>query len=211
MSAPHLLGIPNGRFAENCWVVADPVTARAAVIDPGEEASTTGILQFVDPVFTTTPRDRCAEVGSTAVFQGVAESSASFFYLWYEGATMLSNNAKFSGTSTDTLTVHNIALSDNGRQFRLRAIVGDPFCSTYSDPATLTAMAVGTCPPCQFDPGDLDGDGDFDLADMQQFSVCFGADITVDTECACANVNEGNNVVDLADWTAMELLIDGPN
>lgn len=38
MSAPHLLGIPNGRFAENCWVVADPVTARAAVIDPGEEA-----------------------------------------------------------------------------------------------------------------------------------------------------------------------------
>ncbi len=38
MSAPHVLGIPNGRFAENCWVVAEPAAGRAAVIDPGEEA-----------------------------------------------------------------------------------------------------------------------------------------------------------------------------
>lgn len=38
MSAPEVLGIPNGSFAENCWLVWDAVTREAVVVDPGEEA-----------------------------------------------------------------------------------------------------------------------------------------------------------------------------
>lgn len=35
--APDVVGIPNGTFAENTWIVADPASRRAVVIDPGEE------------------------------------------------------------------------------------------------------------------------------------------------------------------------------
>lgn len=38
MSEPIVVGIPNGQFAENCWLVADPGAGEAAVIDPGEES-----------------------------------------------------------------------------------------------------------------------------------------------------------------------------
>ena len=38
MSEPAVVGIPNGRFAQNCWLVADPGSGEAAVVDPGEEA-----------------------------------------------------------------------------------------------------------------------------------------------------------------------------
>jgi glyoxylase-like metal-dependent hydrolase (beta-lactamase superfamily II) len=34
-----VVGIPNGQFAQNCWLVADPVAGEAAVIDPGEESA----------------------------------------------------------------------------------------------------------------------------------------------------------------------------
>lgn len=38
MSDPVVVGIPNGSFAENCWLVADATQGVAAVVDPGEEA-----------------------------------------------------------------------------------------------------------------------------------------------------------------------------
>ncbi|MES2306184.1 MAG: MBL fold metallo-hydrolase [Gemmatimonadota bacterium] len=38
MSGPEVLGIPNGSFAQNCWLVWDAATREAVVVDPGEEA-----------------------------------------------------------------------------------------------------------------------------------------------------------------------------
>lgn len=38
MSRPEVLGIPNGSFAENCWLIWDPATRECVVVDPGEEA-----------------------------------------------------------------------------------------------------------------------------------------------------------------------------
>lgn len=38
MSEPTIVCLPNGQFMENCYLVADPATGRAAMIDPGEEA-----------------------------------------------------------------------------------------------------------------------------------------------------------------------------
>jgi hypothetical protein len=59
-------------------------------------------------------------------------------------------------------------------------------------------------------PGDMDSDGDFDLADMSQFMRCFGADATADFACSCANVDASDDMINLADWAAFEALIDGP-
>jgi hydroxyacylglutathione hydrolase len=38
VSEPVVVGIPNGSFAENCWLVADGAQGVAAVVDPGEDA-----------------------------------------------------------------------------------------------------------------------------------------------------------------------------
>lgn len=36
--APEVVGIPNGSFAENTWLLIDPSSRRAVVVDPGEES-----------------------------------------------------------------------------------------------------------------------------------------------------------------------------
>jgi len=38
LASPSFVGLTNGVFAENCWLVADPEAGEAAVVDPGEEA-----------------------------------------------------------------------------------------------------------------------------------------------------------------------------
>ena len=38
MERPRILCLTNGTFAENCYIVADPETRDAVVVDPGEEA-----------------------------------------------------------------------------------------------------------------------------------------------------------------------------
>lgn len=39
MSSLEVVAIPNGQFAENCYLVADRGSAEAVIIDPGEESS----------------------------------------------------------------------------------------------------------------------------------------------------------------------------
>lgn len=36
--APEVVALPNGTFAENCYLVADPASRAAVMIDPGEES-----------------------------------------------------------------------------------------------------------------------------------------------------------------------------
>lgn len=38
MAEPRIVALTNGSFAENCYLVADPRTREAVVVDPGEEA-----------------------------------------------------------------------------------------------------------------------------------------------------------------------------
>jgi hydroxyacylglutathione hydrolase len=38
VSEIEIVALPNGQFMENCWLVADPRTGQAAMVDPGEES-----------------------------------------------------------------------------------------------------------------------------------------------------------------------------
>jgi hydroxyacylglutathione hydrolase len=40
VSEIEIVPLPNGQFAENCWLVADPRTREAVIVDPGEESDT---------------------------------------------------------------------------------------------------------------------------------------------------------------------------
>lgn len=59
-------------------------------------------------------------------------------------------------------------------------------------------------------PGDMDDDTDIDLSDLDIFTQCFGADVTAQTECLCANVDSSDNTIDLDDWASLANLITGP-
>ncbi len=37
MSELEIVQLPNGQFVENCWLIADPATREAVMVDPGEE------------------------------------------------------------------------------------------------------------------------------------------------------------------------------
>ena len=130
--------------------------------------------------------------------------------MWYEGTTQLSDGGRFSGTHTNTLTLSDVQPGDDGRTFRLLAVVNNPPCVNFSADTVLTAAAVDGCPDCA-NPGDMDGDGDCDLADMHMFTICFGEDVIAAPECACANVDASDDFVTVQDWMAMEPLVGGPN
>jgi len=178
-------------------------------IDEVNAASTSAVLDVIDPEFNQPPANVCAETGEVAVFTAQVEATLPFVVRWYEGETLLNDGGRLSGTSTNTLQLANVQPADLGRQFRLRAVVIDPVCSTYSPEAMLLAQPPGGCAECPV-PGDLDADGDYDLVDMQQFALCFGADVTVAAQCACANVAAFDSVVDSADWVLLEQVLSGP-
>ncbi|HRX86252.1 MAG TPA: hypothetical protein P5572_14625 [Phycisphaerae bacterium] len=174
-----------------------------------QAATASGELLIVPTFAQQPPATQCVEYGSNAVFTAQANDPQPDIFLWYEGATPLSDGGRLSGTSTNTLTLSNVQASDDGRSFALRLAVADPFCSLYSEETVLQAMPIGACPSCP-SAGDMDDDGDYDLYDLYRFTQCFGADVSVVTECVCANVDTGNTLVDLNDWAALESLMTGP-
>ncbi len=174
---------------------------------------TCGIVVETDPsvltlalAFTETPQDICREVDDTAVFTSAAVASPpeTISYYWKKGEVWLSDGGNISGAWSPTLTITNLTAGDAGEYsvFAMSSI-----CNILSQPATLQ---VGNCPTECPNPGDMDGDTDYDLADLQLFTVCFNANVNEQPDCVCANIVESNEYVDLEDWTALEAILTGP-
>ncbi len=170
------------------------------------EESNPSTLAVVGPDFVTQPQDTCVDTGQPAVFSTTVNppSGSSLFVQWHKNGSPLTNGGNISGTFTNTLTINPAAVADEAG-YSLRVLVIGPNCIQFSDTAQLT---VDDC-SCAT-PGDMDDDGDYDLADMHGFTQCFGEDVTGNFACDCANVNTGNSIVDIDDWTAFEALITGP-
>ncbi len=170
------------------------------------EESTASTLAIVGPDFINQPQDTCVDSGQPAVFATTVNppSGSSLFVQWHKNGSPMSNTGNISGVFTDTLTINPASAADEAN-YSLRVLVIGPNCIEFSDAAQLTVDDCN-CP----NPGDMDDDGDFDLADMSGFMQCFGEDVTVNIACDCANVASFDNVVDLDDWAVLESLITGP-
>jgi hypothetical protein len=178
-------------------------------MDPQDGDEVIAEVAIIDPDFVAPPAHTCAEAGGMATFTAEVASPFPIVLRWYEGDALLSDGGRFSGTTTKSLHVADVTADDLGRRFRLRAVVADPFCSKFSPEALLLVQPAGGCAQCPA-PGDLDGDGDYDLLDLQRFTACFGADVGVDVDCACANVAGTDQVVDLDDWVLLREIVSGP-
>ncbi len=85
-------------------------------------------------------------------------------------------------------------------------------CNTNGAPdeCDLRAGIPVDCGPTCAEPGDMDADGDYDLRDLQQFTICFGADPADAPECICGDLDISGGAIDLTDWIALEAALGGP-
>ncbi len=170
------------------------------------EESDPSTLTITGPDFVAQPTDTCVDTGQTAMFTTTVNPplGSTLFLQWHKDGSPLSDGGNLSGAFTDTLTINPAGVADVGG-YSLRVLVIGPNCIEFSDTAQLTVDACNCAVP-----GDFDDDGDYDLADLSEFTLCFGEDVSNNVACDCANVNTGNNIVDIDDWTALEALISGP-
>ncbi len=170
------------------------------------QTSTPIQVELTSAEFTQQPQDACVDESEATQFVATAlpPSGASLFVQWHKNGSPMTQTGSITGVFTDTLSIDPVTLADAG-VYSLRALAIGPNCVKFSDDATLTVGGCG-CPV----PGDSDNDGDYDLADIHVFQNCYGADVTLQPECACSNVNDANNVVDIADWELLIPLLTGP-
>lgn len=170
------------------------------------DTSTPIQLELTSAEFMQQPQDTCVDEGEAALMTAIPEPLAgvSLFVQWHKNGSPMSQSGSITGVFTNTLSIDPVTPSDAG-DYSLRALAIGPNCVRFSDSATLS---IGSC-GC-LTPGDSDGDGDYDLADIQLFQDCFGADTTQRSECGCSNVDNSNSLVDIADWEMLISLLAGP-
>lgn len=90
--------------------------------------------------FTSHPATAQVESGQTATFSARVIATDVVTYRWYKGAEMVLNGGRFSGASTDTLTITNASLADEGL-YTLRATTAQSG-TLSSQPGELIFLAA---------------------------------------------------------------------
>ncbi len=159
------------------------------------------LLDPYAPLITQQPQDQTAVEGDLVMFNIAVEEPLLAAFQWRKGGSPLSDDGHYVGTTTDTLLIPQVALSDAGEYDCVVTSLWGAECSTTSDTATLTVHPAGNdCPEdlngddqigladlaillanygqTDMGPedGDFDGDGDVDLADLSQLLAVYGQD-----------------------------------
>ncbi len=169
------------------------------------DTTTTTTVTVTGPEYLQQPVGACIEVGGDASFTAIAVSpmGAGQFLQWFKDGVGLFDSGNISGSFTDTLLISPVGAGD-AAVYSLRTLTLGSSCFLFSDDAELT---VGDCCPSA---GDMDSDGDFDLADVDAFTRCFGEDVVANPLCACANLDNTDDDIDLDDWGLLSVILDGP-
>jgi hypothetical protein len=90
----------------------------------------------------TNPAPVCENNGTATI--SVTATGTNVTYQWYvDGTTALTNNASYSGVTTNTLTISNPAITLNGKQYTVK-LNGSCGSEVTSNTATLTVNANPT-------------------------------------------------------------------
>ncbi len=119
------------------------------------------------PSISGQPVNDTVDIGGTATFS-VDASGDSLTYEWLNGSTILSDTSGISGSSTNTLTISNVAASDGGAQFS--CIVKNSAGSQTSYPALLLVnVPVTTKSLTAGDQGNADHGSFLDIDNMTDY------------------------------------------
>ena len=106
-------------------------TTPATVVAPSNGSSALG--------FSTHPTGGLFNLGDTVQLTAAANGNNGFVYQWKKAGVPLSNNARYSGVNTATLTITNIAASNAG-DYTVTATT--PATSATSNAATVAVLAA---------------------------------------------------------------------
>jgi hypothetical protein len=105
--------------------------------------SADAVLTVRDPAITAQPVSATNNAGTTATFHAVAIGTPSLTYVWYKNANILfDDGVKYSGASTDTLSISNVAAADQDT-YSLTVFNGNS-ASENSVAVTLTVILPPT-------------------------------------------------------------------
>jgi hypothetical protein len=155
------------------------------------------------PIIVNHPDSQCVESGGTAIFSVLVSGDGPFFFKWYKDDVRI-----LQGQGLDTVTIDDVQPSDAGEYRATVQLVSAPQCTPETDIATLQ---VDDCPGCGYPVvGDLTGDEVVDLEDFSFFQACFGAGMAPVLGCECANLDDSNDDIDVADFALWEAEFAGP-
>lgn len=107
----------------------------------GQVVITTATPSCVNPVFTANPASSTICAGMNAMYS--VSTTGATAWQWEvntgSGFVALTNNATYSGVTTQTLNITGVTTGMNGYQYR--CVAADGACNTLSSSATLTVSA----------------------------------------------------------------------
>jgi hypothetical protein len=155
------------------------------------------------PIIVNDPDSQCVETGGTAIFPVLVAGEGPFYFKWYKDDVRI-----LQGQGLDTLTIEDVQPSDAGEYRATVQLVSAPECIPGTDIATLQ---VDDCPGCTYPTaGDLTGDDNVDLDDFRVFQLCFGTGMAPVLGCECANLDDSNDDIDIADFNLWDAEFAGP-
>ena len=98
----------------------------------------------IPPSIQTSPSGQSVAEGGSAQFQVGASSESTASYQWLFNGANLPNNIRLTGLGTATLTINNVATSDEGSY---QVVVTNPYGVVTSAVATLTVTPLITQQP----------------------------------------------------------------
>lgn len=112
----NISGANNGSLVVNNLTVADEGTYEVVVSNlAGSVTSSGATLTVADaPFITGFPQAQTNLLGTTATFNITASSGLPMTYQWSFNGVALTDGAKFTGTSSASLSIANVALADQG-------------------------------------------------------------------------------------------------
>ncbi|HVM48324.1 MAG TPA: immunoglobulin domain-containing protein [Candidatus Acidoferrum sp.] len=106
----------------------------------GSVDSAPAVLTVLDPAITNQPVSTTNVTGSTATFHVGAIGTPGLNYVWYQNTTILfDDGVKYAGSSTDTLSISNVASTDQSTYSVV--VLNGGGLSVTSSPVTLTAVS----------------------------------------------------------------------